>query len=92
MKGGREHRVPLPARAVTILDEARGLGDQPGLVVSPGRSKRTPNGDTAIVQHLKRLGIRFVGVRVSFKSWDVGAGADEFAPEVCAAAPCTRRR
>ena len=69
MKAGREHRVPLSARATEILEEARSLDDDPGLIF-PGRSGR-PLSDMTFTALLRRLNIPCVphGFRSSFRDW-----------------------
>ena len=69
MKAEREHRVPLPERAVEILTEARGLDDGSGLVF-PSRNGK-PLSDMTHLKLLRRLGISCVphGFRSSFRDW-----------------------
>ena len=56
MKAGREHRVPLSARAVEILTEARALRSKHGDLVFPSRGGR-PLTERGFVQALSRLDI-----------------------------------
>ncbi len=69
MKAGREHRVPLPNRALEILDEARSLESDFGLVFPSPRGK--PFSDMAMTALLRRLDVPCVphGFRSSFRDW-----------------------
>jgi integrase len=69
MKGGREHRVPLSARAAQILEalaEAK-LGD----FVFPGNRPDRPLSDTITDMLLRRMkaGVTTHGFRSSFRDW-----------------------
>ena len=81
MKAGREHRVPLCARALAILDEARILRDATGLVF-PG-TRRGPLSDMTLSKLLRDLGIDAVphGFRSSFRDW--AGESTSFPREVC---------
>ena len=70
MKAGREHRVPLCARALAILDEAQALRSRRGDLVFPSRGGR-PLTERGFVQALARLGIDATahGFRASFRVW-----------------------
>ena len=85
MKGGREHRVPLSARALEILAEARALGTGRADLMFPGRTGR-PIAERAFVQVLGRLGIDATahGFRSSFRVW--AAERTTIPREVCEAA------
>ena len=69
MKAKRDHRVPLSARAVTILAEAQGRSDGTGLVFPNPRGK--PLSDMTLSKLVKELGIQAVphGFRSSFRDW-----------------------
>ena len=75
MKAGREHRVPLAARAVEILGEARRLpveanaGAPAGVVFRSQRGK--PLHDAMVSQLVKQAGVAGVphGFRSSFRDW-----------------------
>ena len=71
MKAGREHRVPLSARAVEILKRAQECaGDSP--YVFPGRTLAKPLSDMAFLMLLRRLKhdtITTHGFRSSFRDW-----------------------
>ena len=70
MKAGREHRVPLSDRAVTILDEARALHDESGLIF-PGTRVGKPLSDMTLSKLMRDLGLDGVphGFRSSFRDW-----------------------
>ena len=69
MKMHREHRVPLSARAVEVLDAARTLADGNPLVF-PNRWGN-PVKDTFLSELLRKLDIAAVphGFRSSFRDW-----------------------
>ena len=68
MKAKRRHRVPLPGRAVEILDAARALGDGP--LVFPGRAG-SPLSEKRLRRLLQRQNIAAVphGFRSTFRDW-----------------------
>ena len=70
MKSGREHRVPLSARALQILAEARARRTARTDLIFPGRTGR-PMADSSLVHALHRLGIDATvhGFRSSFRDW-----------------------
>ena len=82
MKAGREHCVPLSARALDVLSEARSLGTGRSDLVFPGRTGK-PIAERAIVQVLERLGIDATahGFRSSFRVW--AAERTNIPREVC---------
>ena len=70
MKAGREHRVPLSAPALAVLDKAeavRGDGD----LVFPGQKKGRPLSVMAMDMLLRRmkLDVTVHGFRSSFRDW-----------------------
>ena len=71
MKSGVEHRVPLSAQAVDVLDEAATLKDDSGLVF-PG-VKGKPLSDMTLTKVLRDNGLAdkatVHGFRTSFKTW-----------------------
>jgi integrase len=74
MKARREHRVPLSARALTILDEMKAArhGDASDTFVFPGRKPRTPLSNMAFLMLLRRMGhgtLTAHGFRATFKTW-----------------------
>ncbi len=68
MKAKRPHRVPLPGRAVEILDEARALGDGP--LVFPGRAGKPLSEKRLrrLLQHQKIAAVPH-GFRSTFRDW-----------------------
>jgi integrase len=67
MKAGKEHRVPLSPRAMTILRE---MNTAPSEHIFPGRNG--PLGESAFEHLLKRLGhsgITLHGFRSAFRDW-----------------------
>ena len=85
MKAGREHRVPLSARAVEILAEVREVGNARTDLIFPGRGGRVL-GERSMLQVLDRLGIDATahGFRSSFRVW--AAERTTIPREVCEAA------
>ena len=57
MKGGREHRVPLPARAVEILRamKAHGGSGEDHILVFPGARRGRPLSDMALSAVIRRM-------------------------------------
>jgi integrase len=74
MKAQREHRIPLSARALTILQEMQTLrpdGDPEAFVFPGGRLGR-PLSNMAMTELLRRMGrgnITVHGFRSSFRDW-----------------------
>ena len=85
-KTGRPHRVPLSARALAILNEARTLADGTGLVF-PSMTGRVLS-DNTLSKLLRENGVEAVphGFRSSFRDWcsEVGGVQREVA-EACLA-------
>ena len=81
MKSSREHRVPLSARALGVLEEAKALADGSGLVF-PSATGR-PHSRAAISKMVRELGIGAVphGFRSSFRDW--AAECTDAPGEVC---------
>ena len=81
MKARREHRVPLSARALEILREARDLADGSDLIF-PSQRARAIHGGT-ISKLVRELGIDAVphGFRSSFRDW--AAECTDVPREVC---------
>jgi integrase len=69
MKAGREHRVPLTARAVAILKEMKlaAIGDY----VFPGQRRGRPLSNMALEMFLRRMQSEYTthGFRSSFRDW-----------------------
>jgi integrase len=82
MKAGREHRIPLSARAVAILEERRGNGS--GLIFPSDKGK--PYSDMTFTMALRRLGHEYTvhGFRSTFRDWSAEQTA--YPREVCEAA------
>ena len=70
MKAKREHRIPLTARAVEILQVAKALGDGTGLVF-PGTKAGKPLSDMTLSKLVKELDFAadIHGFRTSFRTW-----------------------
>lgn len=70
MKAGREHRVPLSARAGEVLALAKTLGDSSTLVF-PGRSGEKPLSNMVFLMALRRMSVPITahGFRSSFRDW-----------------------
>ena len=72
MKAKKAHRVPLSARAMEILHEAKALGDGSDLVF-PGTRYGRPLSDMTLLKLVKGLGfdVHVHGFRTSFKTWSL---------------------
>ncbi len=71
MKAGVEHRVPLSARCVKILQRAQALSDG-GPYVFPGRSQAQPLSNMVFLMALRRMeraDLTAHGFRSSFRDW-----------------------
>ncbi len=75
MKAKQEHRVPLSARAMQILDQARALEDGSGLIF-PSTRLGKPLRDMALSKLMRDLKIDAVphGFRSSFRDWCAETG------------------
>jgi len=83
MKGGKEHRVPLSARALEIAEEMSKFGDEAGSFVFRGGRKGKPLSNMAMTEVLRRMGrgdLTVHGFRSSFRDW--AAECTDFAGEV----------
>jgi integrase len=69
MKMGKEHRVPLPPKAVKILEEMK--QQRVSDYVFPGAKKDRPLSDMSLVQLTRRMKVDAVphGFRSSFRDW-----------------------
>jgi integrase len=70
MKAGREHRVPLSARAVSILRSLHGVRSD--RFVFPGQTRNKPLSNMAMEMVLRRLkfdNVTVHGFRSSFRDW-----------------------
>lgn len=85
MKLKKEHRVPLTARAVTILEGMQETATNS--FVFPGRATKKPLSNMAMLQLLKRIGrddLTAHGFRSTFRDW--AGETTSFPREVCEAA------
>jgi integrase len=85
MKTGEEHRVPLPQRALDILDEMRIVRQRE--LVFPGRRHGRPLSHEAMLRvlaRMKRADLTAHGFRSTFRDW--AAERTNFPREVCEAA------
>lgn len=57
MKGGREHRVPLPGTALDVLRQARALEDNSGLVFPSTLKSGRPLSDMTLTKILRTAGL-----------------------------------
>jgi integrase len=78
MKAGKEHRVPLCPRTLTILDEMHALvggADEPDVTktfIFPGGRRRQPLSNMAFLMLLRRMGradLTVHGFRSTFRDW-----------------------
>jgi integrase len=72
MKAGREHRVPLSARALAILDEMKPHRHAEDAFVFPGGKNGRPLSNMAFLMLLRRMGrgnVTAHGFRSSFRDW-----------------------
>jgi integrase len=81
MKAGREHRVPLSAAALDVLQRAAALrtNDGPEAFVFPGQKSTKPFSITAMIMVLRRMGrgdLTVHGFRSSFRDWAGETRAD----------------
>ncbi len=70
MKAGVEHRVPLSARAIEILERAKAIGA--ATHVFPGRTPKKPLSNMVFLMALRRMkrgGLTAHGFRSSFRDW-----------------------
>jgi integrase len=68
MKGSREHRVPLSARALAILEDMKGKGAQ----IFSGAMAGKPLSDMALLMTLRRMGrgdLTRHGFHSTFRDW-----------------------
>jgi integrase len=82
MKGGREHRVPLAQRALTLLRSAHEIRDG-SEVIFPGRTVGEPMSNMVFLMILRRVGATFTahGFRSAFRDW--ASECTNFPREVC---------
>jgi integrase len=83
MKAGREHRVPLSARCIEILEAGKELADGSEYVF-PGSSAKKPLSNMTFnmaLRHMKRTDCTPHGFRSSFRNW--ASEKTNFPREVC---------
>ncbi len=70
MKAGREHRVPLPPRAIEILARAKVLGSGSAYLF-PGQSGTKPLSNMVFLMSLRRMKLEITahGFRSAFRDW-----------------------
>ncbi|MGP0091975.1 MAG: tyrosine-type recombinase/integrase [Xanthobacteraceae bacterium] len=72
MKAGKEHRIPLSARALAILEEMKPLADASEAFVFPGGKHGKPLSNMAFLMLLRRMGrddLTAHGFRSTFRDW-----------------------
>ena len=73
MKGHAEHRVPLSAEALAVLEQARTLDDGSGLVFPSPMRRGRPLSSMSLTKVLRDNGLATVatvhGFRTSFRTW-----------------------
>ena len=78
MKAGQPHRVPLSDAAMEVLEQARPLSGEVGLVFPSPRSPGRPLSDMALTKILRTTGLAektvVHGFRSSFRSWCADSG------------------
>lgn len=85
MKIKREHRIPLSARCVALLKEARKLSAKQVLVF-PGRASDKPLSNMVFLMLLRRMNLKITahGFRSTFRDW--ASEQTSFPSAVCEAA------
>ena len=81
MKARREHRIPLSAAAMKVLNQAKGLHDP---FVFPGAGNDGPLSNMALnmlLRRYKRVGVTAHGMRSAFRDW--ASESTNFSNEVC---------
>ena len=69
MKSGREHRVPLSDGALAVLEAAKGLSDDRGLVFPALRGGEISNNTLSKLLRDKNIEAVPHGFRTSFRTW-----------------------
>lgn len=85
MKAGREHRVPLSARALAVLRQAQEIADASGLVFPSLRGLALQS--APLSKLVRELGIKSTvhGFRSSFRDWAAETGVDRVVAEAALA-------
>ena len=81
MKGGRDHRVPLSAAALSVLRAARERHGSTGLVFRSPRGKRIDEAGLRRVAKRIELAGTVHGFRGAFKSWCLETGVERAVAE-----------
>ena len=81
MKAGREHRVPLSGRAIEILEEARSLFGESGLVFPSPTGRALSDNTISKLCRENNIGCVPHGMRSSFRDW--AAECSDTPREVC---------
>jgi integrase len=97
MKAGKEHRAPLSAPALAILEEMQAIRD--GDFVFPGIKPKRSLSDMAMAMTLRRMGrgeITVHGFRSTFRDWaaertNFPSGKDQEVEVITAQGECPRR-
>ncbi len=86
MKAGREHRIPLSAAAMDVLEQAKPFADNRAGLVFPGATGR-PMSDSTLSKLLRENSVGAVphGFRSSFRSWCSDMGKDRELAEMALA-------
>ena len=78
MKAGAEHRVPLSGAALDVLEQARPLRDDSGLVFPSPLKRGRPLSDMSLTKILRTTGLAkktlVHGFRSSFRDWCAETG------------------
>ncbi|MBT7646629.1 MAG: integrase arm-type DNA-binding domain-containing protein [Rhodospirillaceae bacterium] len=84
MKGGKPHRVPLPARCIEIVEQVKDLGAYDYLF--PGARRGRPISNMAMLMWMRRAGYTATvhGLRSTFRDWT--AEQTSFPRDICEAA------
>ena len=85
MKAGRQHRVPLSARAVDVLAEARQYDNGSGLVFPSKSGGEIPSWALAKLVSSLEIEGTLHGMRSSFRDWCGETGAVREVAEACLA-------
>lgn len=82
MKAGKEHRVPLSAAAIKLLERLPRKDE----LIFPGHRRNAPLSDMSLTAVLRRMGrgdITVHGFRSTFRDWCAEAAGNSFSREVC---------
>ena len=85
MKAGKEHRVPLSASALAVLDGAREYEDYTQLVFPSPRGKVLSDGTLTKLMHENGINAVIHGLRSSFRDWCGETGVVREVAEACLA-------